>query len=267
VGALSAGYSFYALTQVTPPLREPLTVADVHLQSRIDVDDEDILLQGYIIAAREYVETETLRLCRPQVWRLSLQRWPRVDFIQIPLGPVTSILSVTFQDTGGVVHTMQAGVDYYFDAEPQQARIQLPFAGIWPPVILNTASPIQITFQAGYPNLRANVVVTGADVAWTSGDAFDPSLQADVVQIGQQNCVVAAWNSASDLTLAAAPSVQGETTLAYDRLPEKFRQAMRMLIGHWYENRETVITGRSVTSVEIVKSVDALLSMEATHRF
>lgn len=41
-------------------------------------------------------------------------------------------------------------------------------------------------------------------------------------------------------------------------LPKSIRQAMMLLIGHWYENREAVVVG-AFTSVEIKLTVDTLL--------
>lgn len=40
--------------------------------------------------------------------------------------------------------------------------------------------------------------------------------------------------------------------------PEMARQAMMLLIGHWYQNRESVQTG-AVTAVEIAQTTDAIL--------
>lgn len=43
-----------------------------------------------------------------------------------------------------------------------------------------------------------------------------------------------------------------------DTCPELARQAMLLLIGHWYQNRESVQTG-AVTAVEIAQTTDAIL--------
>lgn len=48
---------------------------------------------------------------------------------------------------------------------------------------------------------------------------------------------------------------------AASSVPETVKQAMLLLIGHWYENREPVITGMSVSS-EIEFTARALLSMD-----
>lgn len=43
-----------------------------------------------------------------------------------------------------------------------------------------------------------------------------------------------------------------------DQCPEMARQAMLLLIGHWYQNRESVQTG-AVTAVEIAQTTNAIL--------
>lgn len=43
--------------------------------------------------------------------------------------------------------------------------------------------------------------------------------------------------------------------------PETIKQAVRLLVGHWYENRESVIVGR--TSKEIEHTVSALVRVTA----
>ncbi len=44
------------------------------------------------------------------------------------------------------------------------------------------------------------------------------------------------------------------------KVPQKVKQAMLLLIGHWYENREAVITGSA--SKEIAFAVNALLNLD-----
>ena len=44
----------------------------------------------------------------------------------------------------------------------------------------------------------------------------------------------------------------------YSELPSLIRQAMLLLIGHWYTNRETVVNG-AVTSAEVAVSANVML--------
>ncbi len=53
------------------------------------------------------------------------------------------------------------------------------------------------------------------------------------------------------------PVTTDENTDYAARVPEAVKHAMRMLIGHWYENREAVTIGQTPTSIPF--AVDALL--------
>jgi uncharacterized phiE125 gp8 family phage protein len=55
----------------------------------------------------------------------------------------------------------------------------------------------------------------------------------------------------------------GWTTAAL--VPQTIRQAMLLLIGHWYENREEALTGTISRSIEF--GVKALLGVERAFRF
>lgn len=53
------------------------------------------------------------------------------------------------------------------------------------------------------------------------------------------------------------PTGEGETADPAGNVPQVVKQAMLLLIGHWYEHREAVVTG--TISKEIELAVDALL--------
>ena len=63
-------------------------------------------------------------------------------------------------------------------------------------------------------------------------------------------------NTANDVTITY---VAGHSTVSTG-VPENIKQAVRMVVGHWYRNREAVITG--TISKEIEYGVDALLESE-----
>ena len=48
-------------------------------------------------------------------------------------------------------------------------------------------------------------------------------------------------------------------TAGYEELPMLLRQAMLLLIGHWYENRETVVVG-AIASINVQRTMDAILN-------
>lgn len=58
--------------------------------------------------------------------------------------------------------------------------------------------------------------------------------------------------------------VAGHSTVS-SGVPENVKQAVRMVVGHWYRNREAVITGTISKEVEL--GVDALLEGEHVERY
>lgn len=53
--------------------------------------------------------------------------------------------------------------------------------------------------------------------------------------------------------------IQITYTAGYEKIPSSVRQAMLLLIGHWYENRETVVVG-AIASIEVQKTANVILN-------
>lgn len=67
------------LTLLTPPTAEPVTLAEAKLAAKVDGDEQDTLIAGFITAARQQAEQITGRLFGPQTWRVELVDWPSAD--------------------------------------------------------------------------------------------------------------------------------------------------------------------------------------------
>jgi uncharacterized phiE125 gp8 family phage protein len=59
--------------------------------------------------------------------------------------------------------------------------------------------------------------------------------------------------------------VAGYTSAAL--IPGRYREAQMLMIGHWYQNREAVLTGTRLVSIETARAVDDLLGMVAPPQF
>jgi uncharacterized phiE125 gp8 family phage protein len=141
---------------VSPPATEPLTLDETKAHCRVDYDDEDTLLTGYITAAREIIEQDTNRALITQQVVLGLDDFPRrEDRIRIPRGNLQSIDLFTYQDTGGTIHAMDEGANYLINQYAEPAEVVLPWAQVWPSVVLQTASPVQIQFTCGFSDAAA----------------------------------------------------------------------------------------------------------------
>ncbi len=186
-----------ALILVTGPTSEPLTLADAKTHLRVDIDDDDALIEALVVAAREYVE----RICRPQLalisqtWRWISDVYPGTTLELRPY-PLQSVTSITVTDDAGA-DTVVSSSDYLVDTSSEPGRVRLKSAASWPSVDLRELNGFAVEFVAGF------------------GD------------------------DASDV-------------------PQQIRQAMLLLIGHWYENREPQITSGAVPA-SLAFTVQSLL--------
>lgn len=183
---------------ITPPAIEPVSLDEAKAHLRQDGAD-DAYITALIIQARETIESLARRALIEQTWRLSLDRWPAVDYITLPHPPLASVTSLVYLDQAGD-DTTWASSNYIADTDSQPGRLVLAYNVNWPSTAqLYPVNPIQITYVAGYGN-------TAADV------------------------------------------------------PAMWKQAILMLMGHWYENREAAIPGSPVKDVPM--SVQELIWLD-----
>lgn len=86
---------------VTPPAAEPITLAQAKQFLRIDLDDDgfDTEVALLITGSRDDIESTTsTRLVEQTV---DVQAETFVDLSRLPIGPVTELVSVTYQDRAG----------------------------------------------------------------------------------------------------------------------------------------------------------------------
>jgi uncharacterized phiE125 gp8 family phage protein len=147
----------WSLKLITPPAVEPLTGEQLKQQSRVDFADEDDYLAGLAVAARVTAEETLSRSLITQTWELGLPCFPRSDRIFLPRGPVQSVTSVAYTDSGLTSHTMAADTDYLVDTSQELAEVVLPFGQVWPTAVLSTARPVVIRFVAGYGDAGTDI--------------------------------------------------------------------------------------------------------------
>lgn len=186
-----------AVSLVTAATTEPVTLADLKEQLRVDENTEDAYLGGLLKAATRHVERIADRQLINATWRLSLDAFPDWE-IRVPRPPLSSVSSITYvNSTGG--NTTVASSDYNVDTYNEPGRIEPAYNALWPsPRFQNNAVTIQ--YVAGYGASQGNV-------------------------------------------------------------PDTYRHAIKMLAGHWYENRETVLIG--TISKELEFAVTNLVGAES----
>jgi uncharacterized phiE125 gp8 family phage protein len=108
------------LSLVTSATAEPVTRQQFKAHARITRDDEDGVIDGYLLAARRYVETALRRQLVNATWRLTLDCFPAC--IDVPLPPLSSVSSITYVDTDGATQTLNSSL-YRVDTYSQPGRI------------------------------------------------------------------------------------------------------------------------------------------------
>lgn len=144
------------LVLVTPPAVEPITLDQAKNHLRVDIADDDALIETYITAAREACEAFIHGFLITQTWRVSLDAFPvnGTDPIEIPVEPLQSVGSVKWFDQLNNVTTLNAwnngSGDYIVDTDSEPGRLVPPPNQVWPGVSLWPVSPVQITVTAGF---------------------------------------------------------------------------------------------------------------------
>jgi hypothetical protein len=218
----------YYLKLVTAPALEPLTLEQIKDHLRLDSTDQDLMLGSLIKAARRWTEHFLSRCLIEQTWDLLFTNgFPAFT------GWDTGLPAqyVTFGRTGlPFVHCLN---------EIRIPRAPLKATGGIVSVKYLDATGAQITLVAG-----TDYVVGARSEPAIIAPAYGKSWPAT------RNYLDATGNYPAEVRFIAGYGAAGSA------VPENFRQAMLLLVGHWFENREEV-SGSSLASIP--KGVEALL--------
>lgn len=145
-----------ALRLITAPAQEPVNILDAKSHLRVDIADDDVVIDSCLAAAREYIETTELSAALiTQTWELVLDAAPG-NTITFPRPPLQSVTSVTFTDVDGN-DTVVDEDDYIVDADSWPGRLVLKADKSWPSVTLPVIGGVVIRFVAGYGDAPAAV--------------------------------------------------------------------------------------------------------------
>ncbi len=244
-----------AVKTLTQPLIEPVTLAEAKLHLRnIGTDLEDSLILQRISAAREYVEqTLTNRAFIRQTLELVVNGWPR-KYIDGHLAgrllrpPIQSVTSIIYRDTDGTNHTMPTA-DYIVDTDSEPGLV-VPDTS-WPSERLYKVNAVRVRYVAGYDTHIGTVDTASASatIAWNAGDKFNIDWPVDkrIIVNGETHHVAEVID---DETLTVQKDFSATETVSYstNSVPEPFKQAILLLLGHYFDNREAILPiGHNVT--------------------
>lgn len=138
-----------ALTLVTGPVLEPLTLDEAKEHLRITIDDMDGYINSLIGDVRQEIENMTSRAFITQTWDYFVDCFPGGGgAIEIPRPPLQSVTSVNYVDENGATQTLSTSV-YTVDTDSEPGRVYLAFNESWP-TVRDIRHAITIRFVAGY---------------------------------------------------------------------------------------------------------------------
>lgn len=202
----------------TQPAVEPVTLDEVRAHLRIDSTDEDLLLETMIQAARQQAETITRRALVTQTWTMALDKFP---------SPEMSISSANWY--GPQWGTSPGPLSTYVPDGKSGYEIFLPL----PP--LQSVASIKYVDTDGVQQ------------------TLDPS-KYKVDKIGEPARIVPAFGAMWPATRNEINAVEVTFTAGFGDpadVPAAIKSWMFMRIGALYENREEIIVGRRLVSIDL----------------
>ncbi len=133
----------YGLRTITAPTVEPVTLAELRAQARLETAIDDSTLARYLLASRQLIEQVTGRAFAVQTFDLILDDFPRSRTLYLPRLPVASITSITYLDTAGVSQTVASHI-----LEGESGRLEPAYGESWPQA-QGTPGCVVVRFVAG----------------------------------------------------------------------------------------------------------------------
>jgi hypothetical protein len=204
------------------------------------------------------------------IWPLDPSQWAMF----LPRSPVQSVTSIVYADTPTTTQTLSPST-YIVDSDSEPARVTTAAGSFWPSAVFNP-NAVQITFVAGYPAPTETITGTAAADVYTQTGLFNdqPVFTGDETNLScwfnGSNWVLstatgsngASFWSGGSLSGSFSPggSASGTAAGSYSSsVPFKVIQAILLLATHYYENRQSVLTGPGSSAIEVPMAVDSIL--------
>jgi hypothetical protein len=269
------------------PLQEPLTLDEAKLQCRIDpgFNDDDDYVTSLMIGARQHVEKLMRRAIFPRGMQLFMDHFPFPIYdgtinindrhclygyfwhalaIRLPRPRCLSVQSITYIDLNGVTQTLPT-TQYFVDINSEPARIVPQPGQYWPYTQSWLPNSVCVSFTAG-----SHVLTMAEAVQVPAAAPYALPLTQLAKFVGMISLVDGSGNPVTvtgGVTPAVGAQYAGQTlTASYyvANCPETIKQAMKLLISHWYNNREAA---QVQPPKEIDLGVAALLGPETFDTF
>jgi uncharacterized phiE125 gp8 family phage protein len=130
---------------ITAPTRLAVSLVDLKTHQRIDISDEDYLLEQFIRAAADYFEWRTGRTVYETELEIALDKFP-CGYIELPRAfPLLSITHIKYRDSDNVNNTWSSSA-YVSD---EWGRVAPAYGQTWPSFTPYPLSPVRVRYKAG----------------------------------------------------------------------------------------------------------------------
>lgn len=236
------------------PQAEPISLTEAKSHLRVDFSTDDALITAYITAARLTVENFTSRRLVIQTLEQRLDMFPGITHpIELLTSPLWDVDSIQYVDTASITQTLDPTI-YRVDRYSDEPRIMPVFAKVWP-FTLPTSDAVTVSYKAGY--LMPVSIDTVGDTMTFAGH---PLSAGDAVRVHNTdnappgglalNTNYYVVNPTTN-TIQLAATVGGAAinltstgtglTFLYQRDFYPLINALKLILGHFYENREDVL--------------------------
>lgn len=229
------------LVLITPPDAEPITLAEAKAHCRVDGDSEDALLTTLIRAARLEAERQTGRAIPAQTWKSTYDAFPDWYF-RLPKAPLISVTSIVYTATDGTSTTL-ASTAYTVSTASDPGLIEPSYdSSIWP-TAREIIDAVAVTFKAGWASTSiAAATATGAQTVTPGSMAGIVAAGVLTIDSGTKQEQVTV-TSVTSTTFTATFARAHDTACKVSAVPDDVQAAIKLLVGHWYANREETTEG------------------------
>jgi len=133
--------------QTAAPATSAVNLADVKAHLRITTSDEDGILEAYVNAAIDIVESKTRRAIISRTFRYEQPEFS--EDMEIPVAPLVSVQSVQYKNSNGTLTTWDSA-NYLVDSTSLLGIVRRAAGVGFPTVLLNSPNGVQVNFTAGY---------------------------------------------------------------------------------------------------------------------
>ena len=133
------------LKQLTPPVSEPVNVAELRSFCRQDLLDDDAELADLAFSCREFIERSFNIQMLTATWELTLDAFPE-GVIYLPRPPLASVTSIQYYDSANVLQTW-SNTNYRVLTTEEPGFIEA--VDSWPNTY-ERSDAVKVTYVAGW---------------------------------------------------------------------------------------------------------------------